>query len=118
MRRTPLATPPRGANRNFGTMTTPGTLTPNIVQQDYFVGVTTRVILPLFRERDRPFALGSGPPWRTRLLRVGASAHVLILGLHHYVGDGISIQLWLEELDAHYTHHAQAGGTKIGRAHV
>ena len=53
----PLATPPRGANRNFGSMTTPGTLTPNIVQQDYFVGVTTRVILPLFRERDRPFAL-------------------------------------------------------------
>jgi amino acid adenylation domain-containing protein len=54
-------------------------------------------------ERDRPFALASGPPWRTRLLRLGESAHVLILGLHHYVGDGISVQLWLEELDAHYS---------------
>jgi Type I phosphodiesterase / nucleotide pyrophosphatase len=53
----PLTTPSRGANRNFGTMSTPGTLTPNIAQQEYFVDVTTRVILPLFRERDRPFAL-------------------------------------------------------------
>ncbi len=53
----PLVTPPRGANRNYGSATTPGTLVPNIVQQDYFVDVTTRAILPLFRERDKPFAL-------------------------------------------------------------
>jgi len=53
----PLVTPSRGANRNFGTMNTPGTLTPNIAQQDYFADVTTRVILPLFKERDKPFAL-------------------------------------------------------------
>ena len=53
----PLVTPARGANRNFGSATTPGTLTPNVAQQDYFVDVTTRVILPLFRERDKPFAL-------------------------------------------------------------
>jgi Type I phosphodiesterase / nucleotide pyrophosphatase len=53
----PLVTPARGANRNFGSATTPGTLTPNVAQQDYLVDVTTRVILPLFRERDKPFAL-------------------------------------------------------------
>ncbi len=53
----PLVTPPRGANRNMGTVSTPGTLVPNIAQQDYFVDVTTRVILPLFRERDKAFAL-------------------------------------------------------------
>jgi hypothetical protein len=53
----PLVTPSRGANRNYGSATTPGTLTPNVAQQDYFVDVTTRVILPLFRERDKPFAL-------------------------------------------------------------
>jgi arylsulfatase A-like enzyme len=47
----PLATPPRGANRN------PGTLTPNIVQQEYFAAVTTKAILPLFRERGAPFIL-------------------------------------------------------------
>src|SRR4029077_8662528 len=37
--RLPLVTPSRGANRNFGTMNTPGTLTPNIAQQDYFADV-------------------------------------------------------------------------------
>ncbi len=47
----PLICPPRGANRN------PGTLTPNIVQQDYFSAVATKAILPLFREHDRPFIL-------------------------------------------------------------
>ncbi len=29
----------------------------NVVQQDYFAAVTTRAILPLFKERDRPFVL-------------------------------------------------------------
>jgi len=47
----PLICPPRGANRN------PGALTPNIVQQEYFSAVATKAILPLFRERDRPFIL-------------------------------------------------------------
>jgi hypothetical protein len=53
----PLIPPPRGANRNFGTMTTPGTLTPNVVQQQYFSAAVTKAILPLFKERDRPFIL-------------------------------------------------------------
>jgi hypothetical protein len=47
----PLVTPPRGANRN------PGTLTPNIVQQQYFAAVATKAILPLLKDRDRPFIL-------------------------------------------------------------
>jgi hypothetical protein len=51
------APPPRGANRNPGNMTTPGTLTPNTVQQDYFAAVATKAILPLFKERDKPFVL-------------------------------------------------------------
>ena len=38
-------------------MNTPGTLTPNIVQQDYFAAVTTMAILPLFKERGKPFVL-------------------------------------------------------------
>jgi Type I phosphodiesterase / nucleotide pyrophosphatase len=53
----PLVTPPRGANGNYGNVTTPGTLTANVVQQDYFVEVAARAILPLFRERDKPFVL-------------------------------------------------------------
>src|SRR5262249_22216240 len=46
------APPPRGANANYA-----GTLTANVVQQDYFAAVTTRAILPLFKARDRPFVL-------------------------------------------------------------
>jgi len=53
----PLATPPRGENENAGSMITPGTLSANVVQQDYFAAVTTRVVLPMFKERNRPFIL-------------------------------------------------------------
>jgi hypothetical protein len=53
----PLTAPSRGANGAAGNMTTPGTLTANVVQQDYFTAVTTRVVLPLFKERNKPFVL-------------------------------------------------------------
>jgi hypothetical protein len=52
-----LAPPPRGANGKFGSMSTPGTLSANVEQQDYFAAVTNRVILPLFKERNKPFIL-------------------------------------------------------------
>jgi hypothetical protein len=53
----PLQAPARGENGRAGSATTPGTLVPNAVQQDYFVALATRVILPLFAERRRPFVL-------------------------------------------------------------
>jgi hypothetical protein len=53
----PLVAPSRGANRNFGNMTTPGTLATNTAQQDYFAAVTTQAILPMFKERGKPFVL-------------------------------------------------------------
>ncbi len=53
----PLAAPSRGANRNFGDMSTPGTLVANTVQQGYFAAATTQAILPLFKERGKPFVL-------------------------------------------------------------
>jgi hypothetical protein len=53
----PLAAPTRGANGNPGNVTTPGTKSANVVQQDYFAAVTTRVVLPLFKERNKPFVL-------------------------------------------------------------
>ena len=49
--------PSRGANGVAGNMTTPGTLVANVVQQDYFAGVASRVVLPLFKERNKPFVL-------------------------------------------------------------
>jgi hypothetical protein len=53
----PLVTPGRGANGKPGNVTTPGTLSANVVQQDYFAAVTTRVVLPIFKNRNKPFVL-------------------------------------------------------------
>ena len=53
----PLTAPTRGANGVPGNVTTPGTLTANTVQQDYFAAVAARVVLPLFKERNKPFVL-------------------------------------------------------------
>jgi hypothetical protein len=53
----PLAAPTRGANGNPGNVDKPGTLSANVVQQDYFASVATRVVLPMFKERNKPFLL-------------------------------------------------------------
>jgi len=53
----PLAAPTRGANGVPGNVGKPGTLSANVVQQDYFASVATRVVLPMFRERNKPFVL-------------------------------------------------------------
>src|SRR5579862_9467366 len=45
----PLSTPGRGENGKPGNLTTPGMLSANVVQQDYFAAVTTRVVLPIFK---------------------------------------------------------------------
>jgi hypothetical protein len=52
-----LAAPTRGANGNPGNVVKPGALSANVVQQDYFASVTTRVVLPMFKERNKPFLL-------------------------------------------------------------
>ena len=53
----PLETPARGDNSKSGDFLTPGTLHANVAQQDYFVNVTTKGVLPLFKERGKPFML-------------------------------------------------------------
>jgi hypothetical protein len=53
----PAVAPTRGANGSPGNVNKPGTLSANVVQQDYFASVTTRVVLPMFRERNKPFLL-------------------------------------------------------------
>jgi hypothetical protein len=52
-----LAAPTRGANGDPGNVSKPGTLSANVVQQDYFASAATRVVLPLFKERNKPFVL-------------------------------------------------------------
>jgi predicted AlkP superfamily pyrophosphatase or phosphodiesterase len=53
----PAIAPTRGANGSPGNVAKPGALSANVVQQDYFASVTTRVVLPMFRERNKPFLL-------------------------------------------------------------
>jgi hypothetical protein len=53
----PLAAPSRGANGDAGTMSKPGTTVANVTQQNYFVDVATKVVLPMFKARNQPFVL-------------------------------------------------------------
>ncbi|MFY9836721.1 MAG: alkaline phosphatase family protein [Xanthobacteraceae bacterium] len=53
----PLTAPGRGANGNPGSVSKTGTLSANVVQQDYFASVATRVVLPMFKQRNKPFVL-------------------------------------------------------------
>ncbi|HEX2081440.1 MAG TPA: amino acid adenylation domain-containing protein, partial [Longimicrobium sp.] len=50
----------------------------------------------------RPFDLAAGPPFRAALLRSGEGEHLLVLTLHHVVGDGWSTGVLLRELAALY----------------
>lgn len=53
----PLVAPGRGPNGKTGDDKTPGTTTANVTQQKYFVDVATKVVLPLFKARRKPFVL-------------------------------------------------------------
>lgn len=51
----PGATPPR--HQSAGDSTTAGTHDTNAAQQQYFIAATTRAVLPLLKQRGRPFIL-------------------------------------------------------------
>src|SRR5579862_1568196 len=53
----PLIAPSRGENGNPGTFEKPGTLSPNTVQQQYFLDAVLKVVLPEFKKAHRPFVL-------------------------------------------------------------
>src|SRR5712672_2165727 len=53
----PQATPSRGDNGKAGDARTPGTLVPNTAQQAYFADVAAKVVLPMFKARNKPFVL-------------------------------------------------------------
>jgi hypothetical protein len=53
----PLTAPSRGANAPSGTFDKPGTLVANVDQQAYFTNVVTKVVLPLFKARNKPFLI-------------------------------------------------------------
>ena len=52
-----LATTPRGENGKAGDAKTPGTTTANVAQQAYMADVAAKVVLPMFKARNKPFVL-------------------------------------------------------------
>jgi amino acid adenylation domain-containing protein len=56
-------------------------------------------------EARHPFDLTQGPLIRTRLLRLEAEHHVLLITLHHIVCDGWSLQLLLRDAVKFYLAH-------------
>src|SRR2546430_13487630 len=53
----PLVTPRRGENSKAGDAKTPGTTTANVAQQAYMADVAAKVVLPMFKARNKPFVL-------------------------------------------------------------
>jgi predicted AlkP superfamily pyrophosphatase or phosphodiesterase len=53
----PLATPGRGDNGKAGDAKTPGTTVANVAQQAYMADVASKVVLPMFKARNKPFVL-------------------------------------------------------------
>src|ERR1700681_1495455 len=53
----PLATPSRGDNGKAGDAKTPGTTAANVPQQAYMADVAAKVVLPMFKARNKPFVL-------------------------------------------------------------
>src|SRR5450631_4362255 len=53
----PIEAPTRGDNGNGGTFDTPGTTVANIEQQAYFADVASKIVLPMFKARNKPFVL-------------------------------------------------------------
>jgi hypothetical protein len=47
----------RPENAKIGDFKTPGTTVANVEQQTYFVDVATKVVLPIFKARNKPFVL-------------------------------------------------------------
>ncbi|WP_146180916.1 non-ribosomal peptide synthetase [Limnohabitans sp. 2KL-17] len=61
-------------------------------------GLQQRLQLIVRDEASRPFELSRGPLIRASLIRLEAQEHVLLLTLHHIVGDGWSMGVLFTEL--------------------
>jgi hypothetical protein len=53
----PLVTPSRGDNGKAGDAKTPGTTVANVAQQAYMADAASKVVLPMFKARNKPFVL-------------------------------------------------------------
>ena len=54
------------------------------------------------QQAQEPFDLGQGPMFRVRVLQLSVQEHVLLLGMHHIVSDGWSLDVLVRELGVLY----------------
>ena len=62
-------------------------------------------------EGEERFDLERGPLFRVRLLRVAPDDHVVLLTLHHIIGDGASMEVIVDEVSALY--RAYSTGSEV-----
>lgn len=55
------------------------------------------------REAQSPFQMDQEWLWRIKLLRLSTTEHILLITFHHLIADGFSVQVFYEELNAHYS---------------
>ena len=67
----------------------------------------------LAKEHARPFDLARGPLVRARLLRVGETAYLCVLTLHHIVTDGWSMGILWDELGELYAARVDARAAEL-----
>lgn len=65
------------------------------------------------QEACRPFDLTQGPLLRTKLLRLSEDEHLLLLTMHHTIGDGWSLGVFYQELAALYAAFATGGSSPL-----
>ena len=64
-------------------------------------------------EARRPFDLAQPPLLRARLIRLGASEHLLLLMMHHIASDGWSMSILARELATAYRAHIQRRAPRL-----
>src|SRR5689334_15383132 len=64
-------------------------------------------------ETQQPFDLSTGPLMRVRLLRLSNREHVLLVSLHHIVGDGWSMGVLIREVAALYEAYASGAESPL-----
>jgi len=67
----------------------------------------------LKEEAERPFALDRGPLWRVLLVR-GPGEALLLLTLHHLLGDAWSMEIWARELEELYAAELEGRPAELG----
>src|SRR5262249_8655323 len=65
------------------------------------------------QQAQEPFDLGQGPLLRVRLLELSAQDHVLLLGMHHIISDGWSLDVLVHELSVLYGAYVRGEEPKL-----